>query len=114
MFLGCEDCGNEMLTKYHPGVYGLTAKNHWSCCGAARDTGGCSMCQQPSKSKPADETDSPKLKMPSKNKPPDKTIPIISKSTSPPEPQVMYINPLVQTHPPSTDITKVGIASVML
>lgn len=117
--IGCEDCGNDMLTKFHPGVYGLTAKNHWSCCGAARESGGCSMCQQLPKSKSADETDSPKSKPSSspksnpssKNKSPTSvtSTPIIPKDTSTPEPQVMYINPLVESHTPTTDTTKVGL-----
>ena len=115
--LGCEDCGNEMLTKFHPGVYGLTAKNHWSCCGSAREAGGCSMCQQPSKSKSADETDSPKSKPSLESKPSITTVtstPIIPKDTSTPEPQIMYINPLVESHTPTTDTTKVELLSIML
>ena len=78
--LGCEDCGNQMFTKYHPGVYGLTVKSHWSCCGAARETGGCSQCHQLSSSDEQDST---------------------------PEPQIMYINPLVEPHLTATDTTKV-------
>ena len=105
--LGCEDCGNQMFSKYHPGVYGLTAKSHWSCCGSARETGGCSLCHQPSST---DEQDSPQPKTSSKSKPPDKTpttTSVISAETSTPEPQVMYINPLVEPHLTTTDTTKV-------
>lgn len=35
--------GNELLLKHHPGVYGLTNKDRWSCCGRARrECEGCS------------------------------------------------------------------------
>ncbi|XP_019848951.1 PREDICTED: uncharacterized protein LOC109580353 isoform X2 [Amphimedon queenslandica] len=36
------DKGNELLLKHHPGVYGLTNKDRWSCCGRARrECEGC-------------------------------------------------------------------------
>jgi hypothetical protein len=34
--------GNQLLLKHHPGVYGLTNKDRWSCCGRSRkECEGC-------------------------------------------------------------------------
>ena len=114
---GCSDCGNKMLFKFHPGAFGLTAKNHWSCCGGARDATGCSMCSkvpeqdQPEPQPEPQPPDKPSIKLPEKQ--PEKQrkeIVTLTSSSSTredpkPEPHVMYLNPL--TEPPTTE-TKVN------
>ncbi len=41
-YSAARDKGVTALCKYHPGVYSLTNKDRWSCCGRAlRETEGC-------------------------------------------------------------------------
>ena len=41
-YSAARDKGVTALSKYHPGVYSLTNKDRWSCCGRAlRETEGC-------------------------------------------------------------------------
>ena len=42
MHAAASDKGNEMLSYYHAGVYGLVYKKRWSCCGLQRMAPGCS------------------------------------------------------------------------
>lgn len=58
------------------------------------------MCQQQSGS--TEKTGSPKLKASSKANSSAASSTVIPKETSTPEPQVMYINPLVESHTPDT------------
>jgi len=66
--LGCSDCGNKMMFKFHPGAFGLTAKNHWSCCGGAREATGCSVCSKaPEQDQPESQpSDKPSSTLPEK------------------------------------------------
>ena len=54
MHAAASDKGNEMLSHYHAGVYGLVYKKRWSCCGLQRMAPGCSTTSVPNESKGID------------------------------------------------------------
>ena len=119
--LGCSDCGNKMMFKFHPGAFGLTAKNHWSCCGGAREATGCSICSKaPEQDQPESQpSDKPSTTLPEKQsekqqkekrheKQQEEVVSLTSSigpSSIKPEAHVMYLNPLKE--PPTTE-TKVN------